>query len=881
MAALNEGVAPRKRIMTYGKSARKRPPQHIQNSTRFEAPEDPTEDVSVSHKFHSTVARSPDVFARSSSSPAPAQSVMIDVFDVPSSDEEPANTPRKRRRFSPIPTKLDNKKSFVDKPLGHGAAKAAGQAMGKGLTHSLPEGSTGRKLNADTSQMTKTFLASGVHLNTQHVASMDRHPKPHSRVALGKEVKTGILPMNMVHRNAQPADMGDTPLKLDPGRVIGQELKTKVVHAKQKQQAVLTSQNRNDRATKAASFLVRRPTTPRKEQSSARMDSTPFTPGVGGTNPKSAQSPPQVLTPKGMEMWNGLLGDSDDGTFDGRSPSSESTRHVSRVSGRAPRRRLIDSLVEQSKRVKTMSESANDSESGGMSDSKLKSDSDELPMSQKSPSILMMEGLKDGKSLENTKSASLPMPPGNSQSSQGPAPRITYSRQRSMLAEHDLTGKMNFDIPLLDSHPTSRSQRRGSLPKFEPLRPLHEQDGPDETQKGGAIRTVHELRQAGANNRFTDEVEDLLDRIGSPGKQVSLRRSALLELADKMTSKDFLEKFTVNGMDQRLFINLGQDTDAISGFLMILMLSMVLDTSFSPSFISHLRQQGITRLLIRLIDVEDSVIRISKDRKTNMSKLSQTSLATQHAAILKLHLWEGMESVDLSPRLGALQCLELMVRKSREAGNLDVIISRELSNKLFAILKATALQHNISTTPGSAINIQFKLLLSVLESHSLKVIATSDDSTWVGEYLPIIRDTLQSVLIAPFENFGVMHILILRLTLNVTNNNPSAANVFATPELMLALGCCIFEKFQALSRFLVEDERLTLVDHLVLMLGVMINFAEWSIDARQCFNQLQNSEKDPLFGLVKNFLDNLDRVSEVSPRGARIEVNSQLTDYIG
>ncbi len=56
------------------------------------------------------------------------------------------------------------------------------------------------------------------------------------------------------------------------------------------------------------------------------------------------------------------------------------------------------------------------------------------------------------------------------------------------------------------------------------------------------------LRQAGADSRFGDEMHDIMERISAPTqKPSSLRRGALLELAQKVQEKDFRRQFRNHG----------------------------------------------------------------------------------------------------------------------------------------------------------------------------------------------------------------------------------------------------------------------------------------------------------------------------------------------
>jgi hypothetical protein len=433
-----------------------------------------------------------------------------------------------------------------------------------------------------------------------------------------------------------------------------------------------------------------------------------------------------------------------------------------------------------------------------------------------------------------------------------------------MLEEKDFMQELALGMSSQPIQPGGRRGRRGSIPTLKPLTSFQEEDDEDSTI--GSVRNVHELRKAGANNRFLDEVQDYLDRIGKPdNSKLSMRRSGLLDLASKMKEKEFAEKFRANGMEMKLFMHLGQEQDIVAGYIMVSLLITVLIDGSIPHVIAQLRRQGLTRLLIRLLDCQSSIAAVARDRKTNMSKVAQSLVAEHHEYLLKLPVWDELQPQFITPRTLALKCIERMVRQTREAGNASDIFSKELTTDLFAIMKSGS-QGQWWDLPKDRLAIDFYLALSALESHSITARTVHDESIWISDYLPIIADTVQIALSRPLDSFGEQQALILRLTLNVTNNNAKASDVFARPVLMSILGRTLVEKFRQISRFLTEEDFAVVMEHLVLSLGVMINLADRSPTVRESLQSLKGSANDPLDSMVQTFLDNQERTSMVSPQ---------------
>ncbi|KAI9049318.1 hypothetical protein LZ554_007162 [Drepanopeziza brunnea f. sp. 'monogermtubi'] len=595
----------------------------------------------------------------------------------------------------------------------------------------------------------------------------------------------------------------------------------------------------------------------------------PTTPPVSLSDVHMADVDPsgRHISPHSMKMWQNLLGSDDNGEsstgadgdtteVDGgtivptKAAKSETrvrslllrpagiSKPARKNAPDPPRRRLIDSLVEQAVHS-----------SGDHSD-----DSDEISALELSDGMDTI--MQDASNSENTLASSF----SESQPSQTMGPKFTYAKQRSMLNEEDLMAQLSIEIPAMPAQTGGRRGRTIAIPSLKQLSSFKEDE---DEESVAAIRSVHELRQAGANNRFLDEVQDYLERIGSPGKSsVSMRRSGLLDLASKMQNKNFLRQFRQHGTEQKLFMHLGKETEIVSGFLMVtILISLLLDGNM-PHIVGHLRRQGITRLLIRQLECQSGIVAVAKARESNMSKVAITLVSEYQDYLVKLPspAWDEVQLQSLSPRTAALRCLELIVRQTREAGSMNDLFSKELTANLFAIVNtATDRSWNL---PKEEAAIDFYFALSALDLHSIGARTASDETIWTKEFLPIVSKTLQAGMARPLEEFGILQSLILKLTLNVTNNNPRASDVFAQPPLMAAMGQVAVTRLDQISRFMIEDELSVAVDYLVLVLGVMINFAEWSPACRQSLQSLQGSDGDPLDAMVAAFSHSLERTSQ-------------------
>lgn len=436
-----------------------------------------------------------------------------------------------------------------------------------------------------------------------------------------------------------------------------------------------------------------------------------------------------------------------------------------------------------------------------------------------------------------------------------PGPKFTYSQERTMLAED----------PLFEAAGLANSEEGfggasllglGSLMKSSTVCSFSFIDEEDETANTGAVRSLHELRQAGANSRFSDEMDDMLDRIGAPSqKPSSLRRGALFELAQKMQDKSFRRQFRSHSGDAGLFKLLAEETDTITGYAIVSILTTLLATSPSQHLIQQLQSEGIGQLLLRLLEETSDITAIAKDRKCNVSRHGQSTLSIIKAAILQLSVWEPIHPTVLSPRTLALKALDLIMRQLTGPARDTPIFSPEITDKLFLILSNFA-SPTCWEFPAHPESVDFYLALYVLEHHSVSAMQSTLGSRWTSQYLPIVADVLETALQRPADKFDDLESLALRLTLNTTNNNPKGPSMFVNRGLLRDLAETICRTFDVVLKSIMDDSFLSKVlESLIFMLGVGINFCEHYPPAAQNLCDIGDGETSPLNRLIRVFLD--------------------------
>lgn len=444
-------------------------------------------------------------------------------------------------------------------------------------------------------------------------------------------------------------------------------------------------------------------------------------------------------------------------------------------------------------------------------------------------------------------------------------PKFTYSQQRTMLADDDLLGGAGFD-DLGNRSSGGALFNLGRLTKSSTVNNFSFPDEDDETLNTGAVRSLHELRQAGANSRFADEMDDILDRIGSPSaKPNSLRRGALLEVAQKMKHKDFRQQFRNHSENGSLFRSLGDETDLISGYAILAIVTPLLAATTSAHLIGQLRSQGIAKLISRLLGEAMDIAQLARDKKQDVSRNGQITLKAIRGALLELPVWEPFSPTSLSPRTLALKCLDLLMRQSTHTPAEDEVFSQAVSDRLFSILSDGVSDSGCWDFPNTQESCDFYLALYVLEGHSINAMQSSLGPRWTKRYAPTVVDVLETALDRPAEKFGDLESLILRISLNITNHNGEASRLFVEKGQLGRLAKSACAAFGVVLNSMKVDSFLSKVlESLIMMLGAMINFCVYYPPASTTLEETDDGTGSPLNQLIRVFADNHSKTADVS-----------------
>ena len=444
--------------------------------------------------------------------------------------------------------------------------------------------------------------------------------------------------------------------------------------------------------------------------------------------------------------------------------------------------------------------------------------------------------------------------------------KVTYARQRSYLTDNDPEEAAMISLPV---PPESKNRRRygrqrleDRVPNMQSSRSLDEEFGDLADSQGGTMRSIYELREAGGNVRLVGELEALLDDIGAyqPGSS-SLRRSKLIDLVTKLEEPANCRLFVDQGLENRLMADVGSGNDLIANGLLVAALLQLLTFSSSTPLLTHVGDVRVVRFLVDLLGSDQDLLSNAGLRGNSMSRAVLADLNHLCSALLRSTAWRAGKPSVLSCHVLSLQCLEYLVRQTREAGSLSEVLSA------YAIRRIVATSvPSFSTLPSQPAEISvvcLELAVSILESCTISNAAECQASLWAGETLERVIGLLPLLSLWKGEECGSSRTLTLRLYLNLTTNNPGLCEDFSTPEVVNVIFRIVISHFQQLADSTLETDRTLLLDDLILSLGILINLADLSKLARQLVMDLRCGSESHLDTLLELFMNKSKGAAEV------------------
>lgn len=439
--------------------------------------------------------------------------------------------------------------------------------------------------------------------------------------------------------------------------------------------------------------------------------------------------------------------------------------------------------------------------------------------------------------------------------SQG-GPKFTYGQQRTYIEENNLEAELMLDSPLAISKQPS-GLGYGSLKTASQSQSRYGPDEEDLEDSQGPIKSVHELRAAGGNQRFVDDFENILQDIQSrTGKSMSRQRAGIIDLCEKLSDKKFAGRMVDHGLDERLLNACTGLMDTIFNFAVAVAIAFVSDADAPIAVLRHVQKSTSFDALFSMLETEADIKAIAKERRTNMSKVAQTSLLEFRGKVIESPMWEDQKPAILSPHLMALKAIDLLVRNLRQKGYMEDILDEQKTSTLLAILERGFKDIKLST---GADLLSLELAISILESGS--IIPGRIQTAWTPKRLNRLSTILPKLLNMQTPNADRMSALSLRLMLNLTNGIAKNSVHFANDETVRLIVTSINNGFEALRSIpeSAEEELAIAIDRVVLNLGAIINLAEFCDSAR---TTVLSGDSSMLHELVSTFTRHHERAAE-------------------
>ncbi|KAF2680153.1 hypothetical protein K458DRAFT_345610 [Lentithecium fluviatile CBS 122367] len=731
----------------------------------------------------------------------------LDVFDVPSSDEDaPARTPMK-----PRPAPISRNKMPSTAPVSHAPPSPA-----PSFDSDVSNASNKRKRRASASSSATAKPAQPPEQKSD--ASVPwrgrKYQKKEDSISPGHDANS--LPQTTMPIAKKPEDHAKPAPKRTRVLTNPTSAKPRIVKG-QSSPATLHSML-------AMRSLAKPSPVPEAPEVPAVDDETMYDiPEVTTPLARAAKpSLPGSVTPRQQALFSNLLGDSSDSTTS--MPSISRLRLTERTPGSAiAALNKSSSDIPQSahtrkgRLIDMLKQAAPSSDEDSESDEETEENMTEIPVIS-APS----QPAADNKPASQAASNEMEVDSeavNNSQSSQAvlhlnSGARITYAQQRSILQETNFEDELMNSMDIDDDLGLGFAHREISV----------SESGDDAAQ----VRGIHELRRQGQQYRFQSEASASIEDIsGKGGLNASQRRSALIEFATDMAEKSYIGQLLESSLTALLLRSIAPTGEIVFDFAAAVTVLFILETRPGYAVLDQIYQASTLETLKILLTSSFSgydISRIAKDRKTNMSMSAREMMAEFRILILNT-IWPAEKPEKVTPQLLAMKVLERLVIGLRKTGVSEAIVDGGIVAKL---LDATSspIQHLKAGKATAQDRLILATTFSILESLS---VSHDKQATWSNGILSRLAD------ITPvfFEGNSASPIrLVIRLCMNLTNNKPKACQLFAWPSFVLPLLRSISQKFKLLATELEEERRTEVLEDLILSLGAMINLAEYSDQAR-------------------------------------------------
>lgn len=430
---------------------------------------------------------------------------------------------------------------------------------------------------------------------------------------------------------------------------------------------------------------------------------------------------------------------------------------------------------------------------------------------------------------------------------------ITYSQQRSHLADDDIESALMMDISMETPERPAAKSRRIGRPAVASRTTPHVDEELDDAP-AAVPRTIHELRAGGRNARIRGEIEDLVGEIADHSSTArSRRRGALLDLTTRLLDKTFAEQINSHGFDNALLNQCRTPTDPASDFLLATSLLLLLQSE--PPKHTLVSFGEVLPYICKLLAESTDIAKVIKERRCNMSRSAQGDVIALSDKVKNFQgLWSDTQPTHMSSRLIALKITDIVVGKLREAGDKSELVASEALTLLVPKDILSGLQSNATKA------FEAGIILSILEA--LK--ASSPAGSWPDTCISLVA-TLPATFAMHWQVPAGTKWLAYRLCANVTNESSVMRTAFIEQDAVRHLMAEIVTGLEHMHNPPVaadvpDANPARDFDILVLAIGTLINLTEHSAVAQQ--HAIDEAALPSLTSIVNAFLEGQKRAEE-------------------
>ena len=414
-----------------------------------------------------------------------------------------------------------------------------------------------------------------------------------------------------------------------------------------------------------------------------------------------------------------------------------------------------------------------------------------------------------------------------------PKPRTTYSRERSHLA--DMLAEDALDLASQSASRENNLQASQSDSIFSSFDVVVSQEAAEEEleQEIGGIRSIHELRHAGSNARSRVDLESIFEDIEAKGSTARARRlRGLTQLAEKGDTPEIGRQILEQALDQRLSQCLFLGSDIVGETLLAMALCRLAMCVQLP--ITSLKGMLVARIssATTLLQEPRDFTKIVQDRKQNLSKATCRDITSLVEPFCSSLVWPSRRPRSISPQLVFTRFLDIILRQVRRLGDFDMVVPASIFDGIVRLLlQIEPDQLSDAQENGPALMMEF--IVSVIESLTLSRNWSEDGCLEIAKQLSGLGPLLSRLTTPSLKSVNRTHHLILRLILNITNNDPDLCDAFTEPALLSAIFDIVRRDFIEKPTVTHAVSKETDLEGVILALGAMSNLAEHSDSFRR------------------------------------------------